>query len=238
MTGRFSVNTANNISFWMIFSFISMAAPHAHADLVNYTLDNVLLVDGEQITGTFDWTYDVDDFEGGIGVFTALEIPWRPSGTEPPLEEPDMVLTIENNQIEISLEANLHDYGLDISLKFEQPLSPTQSSPLDPNTSFFECCGNGFKDQPFQSGRIIPSTFLVGDFDVDGDADGFDFLKWQRGEVSSPPIVSDLAAWEANYGAPLAVASAAVPEPNSLALLCLGGLLGLRSFRRVTAFTA
>ncbi|MCH7495222.1 MAG: PEP-CTERM sorting domain-containing protein [Candidatus Marinimicrobia bacterium] len=32
--------------------------------------------------------------------------------------------------------------------------------------------------------------------------------------------------------------STAVPEPNSLALLSLGELLALRSFRRATAFTA
>ena len=46
---------------------------------------------------------------------------------------------------------------------------------------------------------------------------------------------SDLNDWKTNYGmvAPL---SAAVPEPNSLALLSLGGLLALRSFRRATAF--
>jgi hypothetical protein len=89
---------------------------------------------------------------------------------------------------------------------------------IDPNTSFFECCGNGEEDQPFQSGRIIPSAFLVGDFDVDGDTDGADFLKWQRGEVSSPPSASDLAAWEAYYGAPpspLSAAFATVPEPSS-----------------------
>ena len=143
--------------FPMIFSFIIMAASHAHAELVNYTLDNVRLADDTQMFGTFSWTYNVGDFEGGVGAFTTLEIPWRPGGTLPPLDDPDMVLTIENNQIEISLDGNFHDYGLDISLKFVQPLSPTQSSLIDLNTSFFECCGNGFRDQPFQSGSISPT---------------------------------------------------------------------------------
>jgi hypothetical protein len=80
-----------------------------------------------------------------------------------------MVLTIENNQIEISLDGNFHDWGLDMSLKFEQPLSPTQSSLIDLNASFFECCGNGFKDQNFSSGIISPVPLLGdmnGDFDV------------------------------------------------------------------------
>jgi hypothetical protein len=119
-------------------------------------LDDVFLVDGSQMTGAFDWTYTIGDFEGGNGVFTALEIPWRPDGRVPPLEQEGMVFTIETNQIEISLDGNFHDYGLDISLKFVQPLSPTQSSLIDLNTSFYECCGNGFKDQAFSSGSVSP----------------------------------------------------------------------------------
>ena len=140
----------------MLFCLCIVVTANANAATVIYTLDNVILDDGEQITGMFYWTYDIDDFEGGTGVFTALEIPWRPDATVPPLEQEGMVLTIENNQIEISLDNNFHDYGLDISLKFVQPLSPTQSSVIDPNTSSFECCGNGFKDQPFQSGSVSP----------------------------------------------------------------------------------
>ncbi len=87
-------------------------------------------------------------------------------------------------------------------------------------------------------GEELPE--LPGDFDLDGDRDGFDFLKWQRGKSPNPLSASDLADWETNYGmvATLSATSAAVPEPNSLALLCLGGLLSLRSFRRVTPFTA
>jgi len=140
---------------------------------VNYTLDNVILADGEPITGTFDWTFSIGDFEGGRGVFTALEIPWRPNNSVPPLEQAGMVLTIEEKQIEISLDGNFHDYGLDISLKFLHPLSPTQSTLIDLAVSFFECCGNGFKDQAFSSGSISPIAVPIceGDFDGDGDVD-------------------------------------------------------------------
>ena len=133
----------------------------AHAATVSYISDNVFLSDGTQMTGAFDWTYDIEDFEGGSGVFTALEIPYGPNGTVPPLEDAGMVLTIENNQIEISLDGNVHDYGLDISLKFVQPLSPTQPSLINLTTSFYECCGNGFKDQPFVSGSITPVASSV-----------------------------------------------------------------------------
>mgnify|MGYP001144910960 CR=1 FL=1 len=73
----------------------------------------------------------------------------------PPLEDENMVLTIEFKQIEISLDGNLHDYGLDIILKYPLGLSPTQSASIDETISSYECCGNGFKDQDFQSGGMI-----------------------------------------------------------------------------------
>ncbi len=153
-----TIHRVKDVVCFVLFCLCIVVTTHTNAATVIYTLDNIILADGEQITGTFSWTYDIDDFEGGDGVFTALEIPWLPDATVPPLEQEGMVLTIENNQIEISLDGNFHDYGLDISLKFEQlqPLSPTQSSLIDLNTSFFECCGNGFKDQAFQSGSVSP----------------------------------------------------------------------------------
>ena len=59
-----------------------------------------------------------------------------------------------------------------------------------------------------------------GDIDFNGEVNGFDFLLWQR-----DPSVGLLSDWEANYGAPLTAASAAVPEPTTSALaltaLCL-----------------
>ena len=138
-----------------------MTVSTVQAATVSYTLENIFLQDNTQMTGAFDWTYTIGDFEGGNGVFTALVIPWLPNGSAPPLEQDGMVFTIENNQIEISLDGNFHDYGLDISLKFQQPLSPTQPSLLNLSTSFFECCGNGFKDQPFISGSITPDVAIV-----------------------------------------------------------------------------
>ena len=61
----------------------------------------------------------------------------------------------------------------------------------------------------------------AGDFDEDGDDDGANFLKWQQGELSDPPIASDLAVWVDNYGVviPHSAISAAVPEPASARLL-------------------
>ncbi len=53
---------------------------------------------------------------------------------------------------------------------------------------------NNYEEINFQSAS------LDGDFDVDGDVDGFDFLKWQRGDVFNPPRAEDLDLWKTNYG--------------------------------------
>ena len=222
------MNTLKKIYYQMIFAFFIVAAVDAHAAMVNYTLDNVILADGQQITGTFDWTYSVDDFEGGSGAFTALEIPY----TSYSFADGNLNLDIQPDSIEISGNGNFHDVGLDITLKLSPSFTPTQSASMDLGLSFFECCGNGFKDQPFQSGSIVPSTVLAGDFDTDGDVDGSDFLKWQKGDVSSPPSSSDLAAWEANYGSVAPPLVASVPEPSAVLLGVMASLLGISCRRR------
>jgi len=65
---------------------------------------------------------------------------------------------------------------------------------------------------------VSPSA---GDFDGDGDVDGFDFLSWQRGESPTPGSSGDLDDWEMNYGMTnIAVAAtSAVPEPSTLAIV-------------------
>ena len=78
---------------------------------------------------------------------------------------------------------------------------------------------------------------LTGDFDGDNDVDGADFLLWQRGGSPSPLSPTDLADWQANYGAGtlLSAAAVAVPEPSCIMLLNLGALAALgwrRSPRR------
>ncbi len=93
----------------------------------------------------------------------------------------------------------------------------------------------------------VPGAFLVklvpsprpGDFDLDGDVDGQDFLAWQRGESPNALSQSDLDTWRANYGdgiAPLARSSTVVPEPSTMILLltaaCARIAMRERSHRR------
>ena len=137
---------------WSVSILIILAASSARGDVVTFTLDNVVLDDGEQIFGVFDWTFVPGDFEGGTGEFVELDIPY----TIYSLEDGNLDVTIEASSIEISGNGNYHDIGLDISFDLPLPLAPTQPAPIDLDTSFFECCGNGFKDQFFASGSITP----------------------------------------------------------------------------------
>ncbi len=75
---------------------------------------------------------------------------------------------------------------------------------------------------------LIPAPTTPGDFDQDGDVDGTDFLEWQRG-FGTVYDATDLANWENNFGSTGAgiAAAATVPEPSSVVLFSLAGLMGL-----------
>ena len=73
------------------------------------------------------------------------------------------------------------------------------------------------------------------DFDEDGDVDGNDYLKWQRGESPNPLSAPDLADWQLNFGSSMTLSSStAIPEPSALAMAvcCLIGLASRPCQRR------
>jgi hypothetical protein len=84
----------------------------------------------------------------------------------------------------------------------------------------------------------LPQAGIDGDFDMDQDVDGADFLVWQR-QLGGALDGDDLAAWKLNFGDVMAAASAApVPEPSAMALGLLAWLAAMRSqyhFRRMNA---
>ena len=127
-----------------------MSVGTAQANTVSYTLDNVFLGTTSQMTGTFEWTYDEDDFEGGTGVFSELFIP----GTTKTLNDLNITFDIKKS-IEFTLIDNLDSDGVDISLVFVNPLSPTQSTLLDLSASKWSLGGTGANNL-FRSGGISP----------------------------------------------------------------------------------
>ncbi len=138
----------------MTCNLMIMAAPDAHSAEVTYTLENVILDDNNaQMFGTFTWTYNIGDFENGVGLFTFLDIPFTAH------DHTDLNAVFDiGNSIEITLEGSVHDDGVDITLFLAQPLTPTTSSPVDLVRSKYEIGGNGFHTGLFLSGDIVSSA--------------------------------------------------------------------------------
>jgi hypothetical protein len=69
-----------------------------------------------------------------------------------------------------------------------------------------------------------------GDFDLDGDVDGNDFLVWQRTDGTP----GGLTLWQTNYGTGVlaAAGAASVPEPAGAVLMLLAALTGTLTGRR------
>ena len=140
-----------------LFFLISIAALCAQAETVYYTLDNVILDDGTQMTGFFSWDYTPGDFENGAGQFLSLDIPWTTH------DHTDLITTIEPSQIEITFDGNVHDDGVDIKLVLLEPLTPATSSLIDTNTaaSKYSIGGNSFHDGFFLSGTVSLTDILL-----------------------------------------------------------------------------
>jgi hypothetical protein len=88
----------------------------------------------------------------------------------------------------------------------------------------------------FATASDAPLPDLVaGDYDLDRDVDGADFLLWQRdfGSTVNLPAdgngdlvvdAADLEVWKTAFGSGAAAVIAAVPEPSSFALLATAAL--------------
>lgn len=87
-----------------------------------------------------------------------------------------------------------------------------------------------FVDYQTTGVRLLVS--LAGDFDLDGDVDGNDFLIWQRGESPNPMSAFDLANWKAYFGTDISrtTVSTSVPEPAAWFML-MSGMMAI-FFRR------
>jgi hypothetical protein len=124
---------------------------------------------------------------------------------------------------------------------FSSVASGTKLATTDGRGSFVVHYGAGsaFPNQLVLTGFELAAR--PGDFDLDGDIDGIDFLAWQRGvgiagtatvadgDANGDRIVdaADLAIWKANY-AKASLVAATVPEPTSAVISCLVLLLWQR----------
>lgn len=118
------------------------------------------------------------------------------------------LLQFDNSQESVSAVQTLITSGF---------ITTSESSPL--TVSIVDVGGTDFTQVSIDSG-------ILGDFNMDGNVDGLDFLFWQE-----DPNVGPLSDWEGNYGfTSISAAVTSVPEPSSIAfamLVCLS--LGIRS---------
>lgn len=149
------------------------AASTARASVTTFTLENVWLLPdishpgaaAQPMTGTIEWTYEDGDFENGVGEFVELSLPWW-SDSLPPLD-----WTIEVSMLEITMPGKFHDHGVDVTLRFLEPLSPDHASPIDAVESQFEIqVGITWKGH-VSSGSVVPVSVACDPADLDGDAD-------------------------------------------------------------------
>lgn len=171
-----------------------------------------------------------DQAVGGPFGFTLQEIP------------------LNNDALDVVLADVLHDDGVDeivvitgtglvIALEHAVQGDTTTNFIADPMNNIGAAYDTGRTLFAIEALEIVTSTDNA-DFDGSGFVDGNDFLIWQRnfglgliqseGDADGDMDVdnNDLIIWQNQYGSPpLSAVAAAVPEPASLALLALVGLL-------------
>ncbi len=148
-------------SFIMLLWMVGISpANSAQVITVTYRLDNVQLLPdithpwepSQQMTGSFEWTYEKGDFENGSGHFTDLFIPWYNPGLN------SLEINIDLTSIEIVLPGNFHDLGIDITLFLLEPLSLDQSVAIDTTRSKFEIQNGVIHMGSVESGNIVLAT--------------------------------------------------------------------------------
>jgi hypothetical protein len=168
----------HSLFFVGLFSIFSLSS--SRADSVSYIFDDVVMTNGDTITGIFEWTYPAGDFENGSGLFSELAVPGYGSNLT------GLNITIDLTSIEITLKANLDNKNLDITLRLLNPLSPTQPSLMDISqdaigtyASKYDLVGYvAFSGAVggFVSGSISPLPATLGDLNNDGSVDVADYI--------------------------------------------------------------
>ena len=147
---------------FIVYLWLAGMSPAASAQVntITYRLDNVQLLPdishpwepAQQMTGTFEWTYEEGDFENGSGQFIDVSTPWYNPGLE------NLNINIDLTSIEFTLIGNWHDLGIDITLFLLEPLSLDQTVAIDTVRSQFEIQQGVSHQGHVVSGSIVHAT--------------------------------------------------------------------------------
>lgn len=139
--------------------------------------------------------------------------------------------------------ANMADVGyIDLAAGINETVKQLILGTTTESAGTYGATGSGAAnifDEYFSGAGIITVTSgggLAGDYNHNGVVDAADYVVWRNGDSPNPNSTADYNTWRSNFGAHSGSgaslgASAAVPEPASLALAVLP-LLGLISWRR------
>jgi len=126
--------------------------------------------------------------------------------------------------LQINLQASVDALGSFGVFAVPGPENSEWSDASQPIFSRREFANVRDDESPFRLATVIVAH--PGDFDVDNDVDGDDFLHWQRGESFDPLSLNDLQDWSDNLGSvvsPISTATSfeAVPEPSTAVIAAL-----------------
>ena len=141
----------------------------------------------------------------------------------------------------LELYALVNDVPTLVASAINQPIGAAESlvdlNLMTPGEYYVRIAGSGSLTQLYQLAIGVESlAALDGDFDLDGDVDGTDFLDWQQG-FGNGFDADDLVLWQVNFGVvgQESSSSAVIPEPAAwvLAAAAMGGVPGRARRNRV-----
>jgi len=144
---------------------VIMSVSSVRAASVTYILEDVWLNPDisnpygdapQQMSGSFEWTYALGDFENGSGQFIDLSIPWYDSVI---YGAPNTNIGL--GSIEFTFPGNYHDLGLDLTLFLLSPLSSDQTAVIDTTRSIFDIQNGLSRKGHVMSGGISPSSSVI-----------------------------------------------------------------------------
>lgn len=137
------------------------------------------------VTGTFRWTYEVGDFANGTGTVVELDLPWWDDAGPIGLDT-----LIDTDQIEITMQGNYHDRGVDVTIVFDTHVTETTPADINLDQSQFHVEVGVSHQGHFISGRLVPLAPPACDADLTGDGllDFFDIQAFLNAFATQDPI--------------------------------------------------
>lgn len=166
---------------------------------------------GTPMSGTFEWTYTVGDFDNGTGLVTAYSIPWWGG-------QATINAQAEIDSIEFTMQGSFHNLGLDVMLKFTTDLDPWLPAPIDLAQSNFDIQSGGTHKGIVVSGSIVPRCPVIESYGTGtGGSGGF---VPSLGTVGEPALgSSNFAIAGSQFLGGTACIAAIAPNPSQLPVL-------------------